>query len=131
MISPPGGFGASFFAPSAVVRYPKTMIRYKYLDTLVLIFVVVLLVSNLVAQKVCRLGPLTISGAELLFRVRPIAREERGAALLEVGLSIRTRHAARQDERRDDRVTMELSHGGIVTEERSPGSCQCGLNGIS
>jgi queuosine precursor transporter len=45
------------------------MIRYKYLDTLVLIFVVVLLVSNLVAQKVCRLGPLTISGAELLFPI--------------------------------------------------------------
>jgi queuosine precursor transporter len=45
------------------------MVRYKYLDTLVLVFVVVLLVSNLVAQKVCRLGPLTISGAELLFPV--------------------------------------------------------------
>src|SRR6266849_3567923 len=45
------------------------MARYKYLDTLVLIFVVVLLVSNLVAQKVCRLGPLTVSGAELLFPV--------------------------------------------------------------
>ncbi len=45
------------------------MARYKYLDTLVLIFVVVLLVSNLVAQKVCRLGPLTISGAELLFPI--------------------------------------------------------------
>ena len=43
------------------------MTRFKYLDTLVLVFVVVLLVSNLVAQKVCRLGPLTISGAELLF----------------------------------------------------------------
>ena len=45
------------------------MPRFKYLDTLVLIFVVVLLVSNLVAQKVCRLGPLTISGAELLFPI--------------------------------------------------------------
>jgi queuosine precursor transporter len=45
------------------------MARFKYLDTLVIIFVVVLLVSNLVAQKVCRLGPLTISGAELLFPV--------------------------------------------------------------
>ncbi len=45
------------------------MARYKYLDTLVLIFVVVLLVSNLVAQKVCRLGPFTISGAELLFPI--------------------------------------------------------------
>jgi queuosine precursor transporter len=51
--------------------YAKTgpMARYKYLDTLVLAFVVVLLVSNLVAQKVCRLGPLTISGAELLFPI--------------------------------------------------------------
>src|ERR1700733_14428699 len=45
------------------------MSRFKYLDTLVLVFVVVLLVSNLVAQKVCRLGPLTISGAELLFPI--------------------------------------------------------------
>ena len=45
------------------------MTRFKYLDTLVLVFVVVLLVSNLVAQKVCRLGPLTISGAELLFPI--------------------------------------------------------------
>jgi len=45
------------------------MARYKYLDTLVLVFVVILLVSNLVAQKVCRLGPLTISGAELLFPI--------------------------------------------------------------
>src|SRR5580692_5711721 len=45
------------------------MARYKYLDTLVLIFVVVLLVSNLVAQKVCRLGPFTVSGAELLFPI--------------------------------------------------------------
>ena len=45
------------------------MARFKYLDTLVLVFVVVLLVSNLVAQKVCRLGPLTISGAELLFPI--------------------------------------------------------------
>src|ERR1700739_3334668 len=45
------------------------MARYKYLDTLVLIFVIVLLVSNLVAQKVCRLGALNVSGAELLFPV--------------------------------------------------------------
>src|ERR1700721_3831335 len=45
------------------------MARFKYLDTLVLIFVVVLLVSNLIAHKVCRLGPFTISGAEFLFPV--------------------------------------------------------------
>jgi hypothetical protein len=46
------------------------MARYRYLDTLVLIFVVVLLVSNLVARKVGWLGPLTISGAELLFPIQ-------------------------------------------------------------
>ncbi|HEY6271977.1 MAG TPA: queuosine precursor transporter [Terriglobales bacterium] len=45
------------------------MRRYKYLDTLVLAFVVVLLVSNLVAQKICRIGPFKISGAELLFPI--------------------------------------------------------------
>ncbi len=43
--------------------------QYKYLDTLILIFVIVLLISNLVAQKICRIGPLTLSGAELLFPV--------------------------------------------------------------
>ena len=42
---------------------------FKYLDTLTLIFVVILLISNLVAQKICKIGPLTLSGAELLFPV--------------------------------------------------------------
>lgn len=42
---------------------------YKYLDTLILGFVVVLLISNLVAQKICRFGPLALSGAELLFPI--------------------------------------------------------------
>ncbi len=42
---------------------------YKHLDTLTLMFVVVLLISNLVAQKICRIGPLTLSGAELLFPI--------------------------------------------------------------
>lgn len=48
---------------------PSGELRYKHLDTLVLTFVVILLVSNLVAQKICRLGPFKISGAELLFPV--------------------------------------------------------------
>jgi queuosine precursor transporter len=43
--------------------------RYRYLDTLVVAFVVVLLVSNLVAQKICRIGPFKISGGELLFPI--------------------------------------------------------------
>ncbi|MHB8389627.1 MAG: queuosine precursor transporter [Acidobacteriaceae bacterium] len=43
--------------------------KFKHLDTLTLIFVVVLLISNLVAQKICRIGPFTLSGAELLFPI--------------------------------------------------------------
>ena len=47
---------------------PK-MRHYRYLDTLTITFVVILLVSNLVAQKICRIGPLTLSGAQLLFPI--------------------------------------------------------------
>lgn len=43
--------------------------RYKYLDVLTTTFVVMLLVSNLVAQKICRIGPLDVSGAVLLFPI--------------------------------------------------------------
>jgi uncharacterized integral membrane protein (TIGR00697 family) len=43
--------------------------RYKYLDVLTTMFVVVLLVSNLVAQKVCIIGPFAVSGALLLFPI--------------------------------------------------------------
>jgi queuosine precursor transporter len=41
--------------------------RYKYLDVLTTMFVVVLLVSNLVAQKICMIGPFAVTGAVLLF----------------------------------------------------------------
>jgi queuosine precursor transporter len=43
--------------------------RFKYLDALTTTFVVILLVSNLVAQKVCQIGPFAVSGAILLFPV--------------------------------------------------------------
>jgi len=43
--------------------------RYKHLDVLTTTFVVILLVSNLVAQKICMIGPLAVSGAVLLFPV--------------------------------------------------------------
>jgi uncharacterized integral membrane protein (TIGR00697 family) len=43
--------------------------RYKYLDALTTMFVVILLVSNLVAQKICMIGPLAVSGAVLLFPI--------------------------------------------------------------
>jgi uncharacterized integral membrane protein (TIGR00697 family) len=45
------------------------MRRFKYLDSLTMGFVIVLLISNLVAQKICRFGPLVVSGAELLFPI--------------------------------------------------------------
>lgn len=43
--------------------------RYKYLDLLTTTFVVVLLVSNLVAQKICMIGPFAVSGAVILFPI--------------------------------------------------------------
>lgn len=42
---------------------------YKYLDALTTAFVVILLVSNLVAQKVCLVGPFPVSGALILFPI--------------------------------------------------------------
>ena len=53
---------------------PETARRYKYLDILTTMFVVILLVSNLVAQKVCAFGPVHghyfyASGALLLFPI--------------------------------------------------------------
>jgi uncharacterized integral membrane protein (TIGR00697 family) len=42
---------------------------YKYLDALTTAFVVVLLVSNLLAQKVCMVGPFAFSGADILFPI--------------------------------------------------------------
>src|SRR5579871_4945726 len=50
-------------------RGRSTASRYKYLDALTTAFVVILLVSNLVAQKVCVIGPFAVSGAILLFPI--------------------------------------------------------------
>jgi uncharacterized integral membrane protein (TIGR00697 family) len=41
--------------------------RFRYLDLLTIGFVVVLLISNLVGPKICKLGPLRPSAAEFLF----------------------------------------------------------------
>jgi len=48
---------------------PDSARRYKYLDALTTMFVVILLVSNLVAQKICMIGPFPVSGAVLLFTI--------------------------------------------------------------
>jgi uncharacterized integral membrane protein (TIGR00697 family) len=43
--------------------------RFKYLDALTTAFVVILLVSNLIAQKICMIGPFALSGAIILFPI--------------------------------------------------------------
>jgi hypothetical protein len=43
--------------------------RYKYLDTFITLFVVVLLVSNIIAPKFFALGPLRVSAAQILFPI--------------------------------------------------------------
>src|SRR5499433_2565740 len=45
------------------------MRKFHYLDTLTIVFVVVLVVSNLVGPKMCQIGPFKLSGAELLFPI--------------------------------------------------------------
>jgi hypothetical protein len=53
---------------SGGLRYPLNVTRhYRHLETLTIGFVVVLLISNLVGQKVCQFGWLRITGAEFLF----------------------------------------------------------------
>lgn len=47
----------------------QASLRFRYLDLLTIGFVVVLLVSNLVGPKICQIGPLLVSGAQLLFPV--------------------------------------------------------------
>ncbi len=43
--------------------------RYKYLDPLITLFVVVLLISNIIAAKFFAMGPLRISAAQMLFPI--------------------------------------------------------------
>lgn len=61
------------------VRYAQTMNptraseqkprRFRYLETLTIAFVVILVVSNLIGPKICKFGPLLVSGAQLLFPI--------------------------------------------------------------
>ena len=58
--------------PRETIQYDtvrSTARSYKYLDALTTAFVVILLVSNLIAQKVCLIGPFAVSGAVLLFPI--------------------------------------------------------------
>ena len=51
--------------PAAVQA--RDLRTYRHFDLLLAIFIVVLLISNLVGQKLCKIGPFVISGAQLLF----------------------------------------------------------------
>jgi uncharacterized integral membrane protein (TIGR00697 family) len=53
----------------AAIAVSDTERRYKYLDFLINVFLVVLIVSNLVAQKFTEFGPFKVSAAQLLFPI--------------------------------------------------------------
>lgn len=52
-----------------VPQAPRALGSYRYFDLLLAIFIVCLLISNLVAQKVCRIGPFNVGGGNLLFPI--------------------------------------------------------------
>jgi uncharacterized integral membrane protein (TIGR00697 family) len=51
------------------VSFLESERRYKYLDAFITLFVVVLLISNIVAGKFFALGPLRVSAAQMLFPI--------------------------------------------------------------
>ena len=48
---------------------PRDLRSFKYFDLLLSIFIVVLLISNLVGQKICAIGSFRVAGAQLLFPI--------------------------------------------------------------
>jgi queuosine precursor transporter len=59
----------SSFAQKPAVVQARDLRTYRHYDTLLAIFIVVLLISNLVGQKLCSIGPFVLSGAQLLFPI--------------------------------------------------------------
>ena len=58
----------AFAAPAlSVLERPRH--QFRFFDTLVVMFVTVLIISNLVGAKICAVGPFRISGAQLLFPI--------------------------------------------------------------
>src|ERR1700744_1055022 len=45
------------------------MRRFRHFDNLTIAFVVVLLISNLLGPKICKIGPLEVTGAQLFFPI--------------------------------------------------------------
>jgi len=48
---------------------PHMTSRFKYFEGMAVVFVAILMISNLVGQKICALGPFRVSGAEVLFPI--------------------------------------------------------------
>lgn len=57
------------FLATARQRLEHPRHQFRFLEFCIMIFVVVLLISNLIGQKICAVGPFLISGAQLLFPV--------------------------------------------------------------
>ena len=51
----------------ALSRFERPSHQFRYFDTLIVVFVTILLISNLIGAKICAVGPFRISGAQLLF----------------------------------------------------------------
>jgi uncharacterized integral membrane protein (TIGR00697 family) len=47
----------------------STLARFKHLDLLIHVFVVILMISNLVGSKITQIGPFLLSGAQVLFPI--------------------------------------------------------------
>ena len=65
-ISEPVRYAQTMNATHAQEQRPR---RFRYLETLTIAFVVILVVSNLIGPKICKFGPLLVSGAQLLFPI--------------------------------------------------------------
>lgn len=57
------------FLSTARARFDGAGQNYRYLEFFITMFVAILLISNLVGQKICAVGPFRISGAQLLFPI--------------------------------------------------------------
>lgn len=55
--------------PKPGAEQSRDLRTYRHFDLMLAIFLVVLLISNLVGQKLCKIGPFVISGAQLLFPI--------------------------------------------------------------
>lgn len=61
--------GTTLATSSAETSQPRDLRSFRHFDIMLSVFIVVLLISNLVGQKICAIGPFRISGAQLLFPI--------------------------------------------------------------